>query len=209
MLDQEAQQAEFGRPQMHRLALAGHPMGREIHRHVAVGQLVGGERRARAAQHGIEPRGELGRRERLGDVIVGAGVQRADLVAFLAARRQHDDGQVAGVGVAAELAADLDAGDQRQHPVEQHQVRAALVDRDQRLLAVHGGGDLEPLALEIVAQHGEQGFLVLDQQDQGFHGVSQGCLALAVAASSGVMTMKLDESPFGRASPMRLPWTTK
>ena len=55
---------------------------------------------------------------------------------FLAARRQHDDRHVAGFGAAAQAAADLDARQLRQHPVEQHEIGLFLGGHHQRFLAV-------------------------------------------------------------------------
>ena len=46
--------------------------------------------RLRAAQHGLDAREELGERERLGDVVVGAQAQRRHLVELVLSRRQHD-----------------------------------------------------------------------------------------------------------------------
>jgi len=50
-----------------------------------------GERRADAAQHGTDARHQLGGRERLGDVVVGAGVDPLDLVAPPVAGGQDQD----------------------------------------------------------------------------------------------------------------------
>ena len=83
---------------------------------------VAGQRRRGAAQHRAHAGDELGHRERLGHVVVGADVEPAHPVLLLAAGGQHDDRDVAGPVAGADLAAELDARDVRQHPVEQHQV---------------------------------------------------------------------------------------
>src|SRR5678815_5132917 len=44
-----------------------------------------------AAEDRVDPRDQLGDRERLGDVVVGAGVEAADLVALLRLGGQDDD----------------------------------------------------------------------------------------------------------------------
>ena len=67
---------------------------------------------------------------------------------------------------APDAAADLDAGDQRQHPVEQHEIGLALGDLHECLLAVAGLADLEALLFEIVAQHRDERRLVFDDQDE-------------------------------------------
>ena len=75
-------------------------------------------------------------------------------------------GSAAGLGQAAQLAADLDARHQRQHPVEHDEIGHLFGDLQHRLLAVARLGDAEALALEVVAQQGHQGGLVFDHQDQ-------------------------------------------
>ena len=77
MLHEMAQQAELGRAEMDRLAGARHAMRHQVHHDVGVAQRLVGQRRPDAAQHGADARDQLGRRERLGDVVVGAGVEAA------------------------------------------------------------------------------------------------------------------------------------
>jgi hypothetical protein len=105
---------------------------------------------------------------RLGDVVVGAGVQGTHRILVLGARGDHDHRQVAGGRTAADLAAHLDAGDHRQHPVEQHQVRLRFGDAGQRLLPVGRFVNAKPLLFQIVAQHRHQRGFVLHQQYQWF-----------------------------------------
>ena len=62
-------------------------------------EVAGGEHRlARLADGALgvperhaEPGEQLADAERLGDVVIGASVERRDLVGLLAARREHDD----------------------------------------------------------------------------------------------------------------------
>ena len=103
---QRAQQLELGRREVHLLAVAAH-RGRP-------GRARGRPRAARArrrrrAARGAAPRaaGRSARRaERLGHVVVGAGLQRAHLLVLLPHRRQHDDRRLAPL---ADRAAELDA----------------------------------------------------------------------------------------------------
>ena len=136
MLQEMPQQAEFGRAEMDRLAGARHAVGGEVHRDIGVAQHVVGRVRLGAPDHRAQPRHQFARAERLDDIVVGAAVEAADAVALLAARRQHDDRQRAGRRRPADLPAHFEAGDQRQHPVEQHGVGPVLGDAQQRLLAV-------------------------------------------------------------------------
>src|SRR5439155_263902 len=62
--------------------------------------------------------------ERLGDVVVRAGLQTGDDVLLAAARGQKDDVQGPLVGAFADAAADLHAVDLRHHPVEDRQPRS-------------------------------------------------------------------------------------
>ena len=48
---------------------------------------VGGARRGGTPQHGLDARQQLARRERLGDVVVGAALEAADLVLLLGLAR--------------------------------------------------------------------------------------------------------------------------
>ena len=62
------------------------------------------------AQHRADPRHQLGRRERLGQVVVGAGIEPGDLVGVERAGRQHDHRQGAGSGLAAPAPGQLQPG---------------------------------------------------------------------------------------------------
>ena len=65
-------------------------------------------RRVDPPQRDANPREQFLGAERLGDVVVGAGIERPHLVVFRAARRQHDDRRAPAL---ANLAADVDAVD--------------------------------------------------------------------------------------------------
>ena len=75
--------------------------------------------RRRSAQRRAEPGEELVHAERLGDVVVGAGVEGGDLVGLAFAHREHDDRHV---GPAAQAADHLDAVDAGQAEVEDDEV---------------------------------------------------------------------------------------
>src|SRR3546814_2798409 len=94
-------------------------------------------------------RDQLARTERLGDIIVGAGLQPADAILFLAACRQHDDRDVRRLRVAAQTPADFDPRQALDHPVEQDDIGDAFLDEDQRLFAVRGLADRETFAREM------------------------------------------------------------
>lgn len=114
---------------------------------------------------------ELVGAERLDEVVVGAEAEAADLVDVLALRRRHEDGHFA---LRADLAADGEAVEPRQHEVEHDEavgrVRRALCRRRgerrrQALPPVRGEIDGEALRLEIVALELADVLIVLDDQD--------------------------------------------
>lgn len=92
------------------------------------GQVAGRDdrlvRRLRGVSHGDPHAGEkFAHAERLGEVVVGPGVQRADLVRVLAADRQDQD---RCLGPLAKAPGDLDAVLVRQAEIEDDQIRTHL-----------------------------------------------------------------------------------
>ena len=77
--------------------------------------------------------------ERLGHVVVGAELQRLDLVGFGAARREDDDRQRRA---GAHTATDFGPVDIRQSQVEHHQIRRPRSHRRERLFAARRDLDL-------------------------------------------------------------------
>src|SRR5216683_5573382 len=117
-LHQELEQAIFGRPEIDRAAGARDALLLAVDLEVAEGQHVGDPFGPRAAQQRPDARAQLRNRERLDDVVVGAGCQPAHALALLAARGQHDDRQLLGLGTRAQPPAELDAGQAGQHPIQ-------------------------------------------------------------------------------------------
>ena len=101
-----------------------------------------------------------------GDVIVGAAVQAADLVGLFATRGQHQDRQSAGGRQAPDLTTHLDAGHERQHPVEQDDIGLLLGNAEQRFLTVLRFRNGKAFPLQIVSQKGDERGLVLHDEDQ-------------------------------------------
>ena len=77
--------------------------------HLVLGALLG------PAEDRLDPGGELARRERLRDVVVGAELEAGDPVGLLVARGQHHDRHLR---LGAHLPADLEAVDPGQADVE-------------------------------------------------------------------------------------------
>ena len=121
------------------------------------------DRAAAAAQQRAQPRAQLLERERLDQVVVGAGVEAVDAVRDGVARGQHQHRRAVAGG--AQPAADLEpVGLGHQH-VEHDRVRRLVGERVERLAAV--GGELDPVAvhaqraIERVADRG----LVVHHED--------------------------------------------
>ena len=108
--------------------LAGHRVEGQIgerHRR-RLGAVVG----AGAAQQRAHPREQFLEGERLGQVVVGAGVEAGDPLGHRIAGGQHQDGQV--VAGAAELTAHLEPVQPRHHHVEHQGVGPVAGDQVQR-----------------------------------------------------------------------------
>ena len=133
-------------------------------RHHVGGRL--GRAGAGAPQHGAHARQQLGDRERLGDVVVGAQLEAEHLVGFGRAGGQHDDRR--RDRARPQVAAHVEAVLLRQHHVEDHQVGRERAGLLQPLVAVGGGFDLVALELEVVAQPEPHLRLVFNHQDS-FH----------------------------------------
>src|SRR5438128_2369289 len=81
---QMAQEAEFRRAEMDRLARARHPVRGEIHLYIGEMQHLLPGTRLSAPDHGAQPGDEFARAERLDDIVVGTAVEPAYPVTFLA-----------------------------------------------------------------------------------------------------------------------------
>ena len=99
-------------------------------------------------QHHFQPqqRAEAGEQrlvlDRLGEEIIGAGLEPAHPVLLLAQGGDHDDRNMGGLGRLPEPTADLEAVHARHHDVEQHDVGALGLHLVERFLAALGGDDL-------------------------------------------------------------------
>ena len=174
VLHQVVEQAEFGGAQVDLVAGAADAVGDAVDDDVTVVEAIVGQARADAAEHGADAGDQLAHREGLGQIVVGAGVEAADAIAFLATRGQHDDRHVAGLGLAADATADLDPRQFGQHPVQQNQIGQTLLDLQHPLFAIGGDHDAIAFLFKVVGQEGRQGVLVFHHQNIGLHGIFSG-----------------------------------
>ena len=120
-------------------------------------------RRGRAAQHRPHPQRQFARAERLGQVVVGAGLQPRDPVVLLAERGQQDHRNrvVAALSQAAAQGQAVRAG---HHHVEHRDVDALRAEKSQCLGAVVRDRDFQAVALQIAAHDvAHDGVVVGDQ----------------------------------------------
>ena len=144
--------------------------------HLGLADLDHLRRRARtsdATEDGAHARDELVDAERLRHVVVGAGVEAADLVRLLRARRQHDDRHERRD--ATELLADGVAVHVGQHQIEDDGVGVLRAGELDAVLALARGDHAEALELEGIAEPHHDVGLVLDDQD----GLLRACHQLA------------------------------
>ena len=121
--------------------------------------------RTAAARHRPHARDQLARRERLGDVVVGAQLEAEHLVALVHTPRHHDHGDAAGLGVLLEAAADLPAVELGHHDVEEDHVGLAVPGVAHGIGAVAQDGDVVAFLVEVEADQLRDVLLVLDHQD--------------------------------------------
>ena len=129
---------------------------------------------AGAAQHRAHPQGQFPRAERLGHVVVRAGLEADQAVGLVAQGGQHHDrDRPAGAQPAAHLQA-VHAG---QHQVEDDQVGRLLGDPAQRLVPVVHALDRMAVADEVPADDvGDGGIVVHDEDPSRWIRVTyQGC----------------------------------
>jgi hypothetical protein len=159
--------------------IAGEGARGEVEREGAERHLAGAELGAPGrldgrlpAQHRLDARHQLARVERLGQVVVGAGLEAGDAVHVVALGGEHDDGDAIAGG--AQPPADRQPVLAGQHEVEHHQVVAHA-----RALAFHGRGvghgvHGEALLAEVAPQQVAQPQVVVDHEDLlagGVHGL--------------------------------------
>src|SRR5437773_7988426 len=118
---EKMQQTKLGSLEIDFLTVTGNPMcGRIQPEACDFHDLVTQERRA-PAYHRLDSREQLARGEGLGDVIIRSGFEPRYLVRFLCTARQHDDRNVLGALIGAQLPGKTHSGRVGKNPIEKHQ----------------------------------------------------------------------------------------
>ena len=111
--------------------------------------------------------------DRLGEKIIGAGIEPGQPVGRLIERRHHDDGDVRGFGIGFDAAADFETVHARHHHVEQHDVGRLGGDALERFLAVMRGDDLEILGRQLRFEQLDVGENVVNDENARCHVLPQ------------------------------------
>jgi hypothetical protein len=129
---QRREQAVFDGREVHFRPGAAHQARGAVHFHVAKAEqrlrFFAAGCRARAAQVGAHARQQLAGAEGFGQVVVGPGVERGDLVGLARARREHDDRHARPAAYVADQRNAVAVG---QAQVEHQQVGLARAHRRQ------------------------------------------------------------------------------
>ena len=120
---------------------------------------------APASEQRVHPGDQLGKRERLSQVVVGAPLEGAQDVGLLGARRQdeHRRAAVEPVGTAAQPAQDVEARSVGKPDVDDRDVGHEIVEHAQRLPERARLADIEVLLGELFREHVGELRLVLDE----------------------------------------------
>jgi hypothetical protein len=113
-------------------------------------------------QDAADPRHQLARLERFGQIVVGTDLETDDPVGGLVVSAQDDDPDV---GQDSQLAGERKPVDPRQADVEDGKAHVFCGDEFRAALAVGHGGNPKAGVLEAVRNQGADGGIVLDDQD--------------------------------------------
>jgi hypothetical protein len=115
-----------------------------------------------AAKNALQPRAQLARVERLGDVVVGADFEARHAVDHVARAGDHDDAELVAL---AQVARERQAVLARQADVEQHHRRRRALELRAHRGAARGERDLVAVLAEILRQHLPDRRVVVDHQN--------------------------------------------
>jgi hypothetical protein len=165
MRHEEREHPVFGGAQRHGSLARAHALTALVQDQALDVDAFGALDRRGPAQDGIDSSQQLARRERLGDVVVGAAFQTRHLVALFGARGKHDDRQFAGLAVTFERPREFEAAGVRKHPVDEQQVRELVGDFGAARSGIGRFPYFEPGATKPEGDHFANGAFVFDYQN--------------------------------------------
>ena len=118
-----------------------------------------------APQHRLDPRQQLARGARFGDVVVGADIQALDTVVLVVLGGQHDHGNIAADVVATQAPQQLQAAGVGHHPVQKNQIRAFVQYLAIGLLGLGRLHALKTGHFQADAHHFPDGALIIDDKN--------------------------------------------
>ena len=132
---------------------------------VAPVEVLGTGRR-RPPQDRLHAKNELGRRERLGQVVVGAILEPGDAIDRGAPSRQHEDRRVGRLLIAAHGADDGPPVQFGEHQVEHDERRLVRLDGLERRRPIRGGHDREAVPLQVRPHEPDDLRVIVDDEDR-------------------------------------------
>src|SRR5271166_3599238 len=166
MVEEVLQQLELFRGEVQSLAFARNLATAQVDLDFAEGKFFAALRDGpRPPENRFDPRQKFANRKRLGDIIIGAEFQSHYFVHFLAARRQHDDGNRGLLGL--QLLANVQTAHTRHHDVENYEIRRLAQGPLQAGDTVRCGDHLVAFEFEVVPQPRHHVGLVFDNKDLG------------------------------------------
>ena len=103
--------------------------------------------------------------ERLGQIVVGAGLHARDAVVGVTERREQDEIRIRHAGPGPNATAELDAVQARHHPITDHDVRARRVVQLERFGAVGRAGRRVAEIFDYIGDQGTKIRIVLGNKD--------------------------------------------
>ena len=134
----------------------------DVQRHAAGGQRRLGTFRCGPSQQRLDARQQRLGAEGLGQVVIGAQVQRFHEVLLFAARRQHHHGHITA---RADGRADFEARGAGHVDVEDHEIRRLGVERSQRTRPIAGLDDEISRLRQRIGHETQQVEIVVGDQD--------------------------------------------
>jgi hypothetical protein len=123
-------------------------------------------------QNGFDARGQFGRVGRLGQIVIGSGLEPGYLIIDHRLGREHDDRDTLRSRIVPQTTADLVAVHAGHHDVQNDKVGLLGVGAPDGLLPVTGRDDLVSLALQHHADELKTVYIIVHDQDFLGHAAS-------------------------------------